>query len=194
MLVAVTRLRIVWVGLALVVIAALAMYAANPFHAATLDPRARITGLLPFRVPSKSMEPTVREGTVCFASAASLRNRDPRVGEIIVFRWPVKPEVMFLQRVIATGGTAVEMRHGVVYLDGTQLAEPWLPREAVTHVEVDGQPMPVRPDDLYADLPPMRVPDGFFFVLGDSRGNSNDSRHWGLVPRELIVGSYVRIY
>jgi signal peptidase I len=193
-LVAVTRLRIAWGALALVVIAALAMYAINPFHVASLDPRARIIGLLPFRMPSRSMEPTVKEGDIFLASAFSLRNRDPRVGEIVVFRWPVKPDVMFVQRVIAVGGMTIEMRHGVVFLDGKRLPEPWLPQTPITEVEVQGRLVPVSLDDLYTDLSPTRVPEGQFFVLGDSRGNSNDSRHWGFVPRELVVGTYVKMF
>lgn len=194
MLVAVTRLRIVWGGLALLVIALLAMYALNPFHAATLDPRARIIGFLPFRTPSMSMEPTIKEGTVFFASVAALRDRDPRIGEIVVFRWPPRPEIMYVKRVIATGGTTVEMRHGVVYLDGKQLDEPWLPATPITEVTFRGERIPLPLDALYADMAPMPVPPGHFFMLGDSRGNSEDSRHWGFVPRELIVGSYVRMF
>lgn len=192
MLAAMTRLRIFWGVVALLVIAALAMYAINPFHAATFDPRARILGVLPFRAPSRSMEPTVYEGAIFLANVATLRNRDPRVGEIIVFRYPPNPDVMYLKRVVATGGMTIEMRHGVVYLDGERLPEPWLPTTPITEVDVGGQLMPVREDDLYTDLPPLRVPDGHFFVLGDSRGNSADSRAWGFVPRGLVVGSYMR--
>lgn len=194
MLVAVTRLRIVWGGLALLVIAALAMYVLNPFHAATRDPRARILGVLPFRAPSRSMEPTVPEGTIFLANLAALRNRDPRVGEIIVFRYPPRPEVMYVKRVVATGGMTLEMRKGVIYLDGKRLDEPWLPAQPVTEIEFDGRRIPVRPEDLHSDLAPLFVPERHFFVLGDSRGNSEDSRVWGFVPRDLVVGSYQAIY
>lgn len=77
MLSAVTRLRIVWGGLALLVVAAAAMYVLNPFHAASRDPRARIIGLLPFRAPSHSMEPTVKDGAFFLVNVATLSSRDP---------------------------------------------------------------------------------------------------------------------
>jgi signal peptidase I len=194
MLVAVTRLRILWGGLALLVIAALAMYALNPFDAASRDPRARVFGLIPFRTPSKSMEPTLREGSLFVANVAALRNRDPRVGEIIVFRYPPNPEIMYVKRVVAAGGMTLEMRHGVVYLDGKPLAEPYLPGRPITEMVYRGQRIPLSPENIYADLPPQRIPEHQFFVLGDNRGNSEDSRVWGNVPRELIVGTYAAIF
>jgi signal peptidase I len=193
-LVAVTRLRIVWGGLALLVIATLAIYALNPLHAASLDPRARILGVLPLRAQSRSMEPTVHEGAWFLANVTTLRDRDPRVGEIIVFRYPLDPDVMYLKRVVATGGMTIEMRKGVIYLDGVRLAEPWLPVTPITEVDVGGVRMAVHMEDLYADLAPLRVPERHFFVLGDSRGNSVDSRRWGFVPRELVVGSYLKVF
>lgn len=190
MLVAVTRLRIVWATSTLLASAALAMYVVNPFHTASADPRARVLGLIPFRVPSKSMEPTIREGGFVLANVATLRNRDPRVGEIIVFRYPPNPEIMYVKRVIATGGTTIEMRHGVVFLDGKALSEPWLPAQPITETVFRGERIPLPQEYLYSDLAPRSVPDGQFFVLGDNRGNSEDSRVWGTVQRALILGSY----
>jgi signal peptidase I len=193
MLSAVTRLRIVWGGLALLVIAALAMYALNPYHVASHDPRARILGVLPFRAPSHSMEPTVKEGQFFLANVATLRNRDPGIGEIVVFRYPPRPDVMYLKRVVATGGMTIEMRHGVIYLDGNPLAEPYLPAQPITEMIRDGQRTPLPPEWIYTDMSPIQVPEHHFFLLGDNRGNSEDSRVWGFVPRELVVASYVRL-
>jgi signal peptidase I len=192
--VGVTRLRIVWGGLALLVIAVLAMYVVNPYHAASRDPRARVLGLIPFRAPSLSMEPTVREGAFFLANVMTLRSRDPRIGEIVVFRYPPNPDVTYLKRVVATGGMTIEMRHGVIYLEGQRLAEPYLPAQPIAEMIRDGQRIPLREADIYYDMPPTRVPERHFFMLGDNRGNSQDSRHWGFVPREMVVASYMPVF
>lgn len=194
MLVAVTRRRIVWGGFALVVIAVLAMYAINPYHVASLDPRPRVLGFEPFTAPSQSMEPTVHEKAFFLANVMALRNRDPAIGEIIVFRYPPAPTIKYLKRVIATGGMTVEMRKGVVYLDGKRLDEPWLPKHPITEIVLRGERFALSDDLLYSDMPPARVPENQFFVLGDNRGNSEDSRRWGFVPREFVYGTYVKVF
>jgi len=180
--------------LALAGIALLAIYAINPYHVASLDPRPRIIGFEPFTAPSQSMEPTVHEKSFFLANVVTLRNRDPHVGEIIVFRYPPNPDIRYLKRVIATGGMTVEMRKGVVYLDGKRLDEPWLPEHPITEYEIRGERVALSADYLYFDMPPVRVPDHQFFVLGDNRGNSEDSRRWGFVPRELVYGSYTKVF
>jgi signal peptidase I len=87
--------------------------------------------------------------------------------------------------------STVEMRKGVVWLDAEPLAEPWLPAKLATEASYDGHRI-VLPDYLlYSDVPEIRVPENHFFVLGDNRGNSEDSRVWGLVPRQRLIGIYV---
>jgi signal peptidase I len=180
------------IAVGVVFAAPLAMYFLNPFNTASEDPRARIFGYLVFRAPSRNMEPTIHEGDTFLVNVATLRTRDPAVGEIIVFQFPPRPEVLYVKRVVATGGTTIEMRKGVIWLDGSKLEEPWLPREPITRTSMNGHQIELRPEDIYYDLPPTPVPEGHFFVLGDNRGNSSDSRHWGLVPRDMIIGVYSR--
>ena len=143
-----------------------------------------------YRMPARNMEPTIPEGKFFWVSTWPLASRDPRVGEIIAFRWPPNPEVTYIKRVMATGGTTLEMRKGVVYLDGKALPEPYLPSEPVTEVVIDGRRVPLPLEYIYADVPPTLVPENHFYVLGDNRGNSVDSRSWGFVPRENVVGIY----
>jgi signal peptidase I len=156
---------------------ACAMYYINPFNSASKDPRARILGHTLYRMPSRNMEPTLQENDIFIVSVATLRDRDPRVGEIIAFRFPPNPEVHFIDRVIGTGGSIIEMRAGKVFLDGMPLREPYLPAE----------PIFVDSNDTFG---PVNVPQGQFFVLGDNRGNSLDSRFWGTVPRDHVIGVY----
>ncbi len=114
---------------AVVIGVTVATYVINPFNTASDDPRARILGYTLYRAPSRSMEPALREGDVFIVSAAALRNRDPHIGEIVVFRFPPDPAVSYVKRVVATGGTTIEMRKGALYVDGQAVDEPWLPAE-----------------------------------------------------------------
>jgi signal peptidase I len=194
MLGGVRRARIFWIVIGLLILAMAAMYVLNPFNSRVADPRARIAGFTIYRAPSSSMAPTVPEGAILIISVAALRDRDPSVGEIIVFKFPPDPRVEYIKRVLATGGSTVEMRKGVVWLDGEPLVEPWLPAKLLTETVYDGHRVRFPDYVLYSDMPAMQVPESHFFVLGDNRGNSQDSRAWGLVPRELVIGTYVTAF
>jgi signal peptidase I len=184
----VERRKTAWAIVGLVVAIPAAMYVLNPFNTPSKDPRARILGFTVYRVPARSMEPTLKEGDIFVVNVAALRNRDPAVGEIIVFEFPPNPEVSFVKRVVASGGSTLEMRKGVIYVDGKILPEPWLPAQPLTETEYNGEIVRFRPEDIHADLAPTLVPPRHFFVLGDNRGNSSDSRAWGFVPRENVIG------
>lgn len=82
------------------------------------------------------------------------------------------------------------MRKGIVYVDGKLLPEPWLPAQPMTETEYDGERVQFDPEYIYSELAPTRVPPHHFFVLGDCRGNSDDSRGWGFLPRENVIGVY----
>jgi len=153
------------------------MYFVNPTHTASRDPLARVFGYVPFSISARSMEPTFHRGDHFVVSTWPLASRDPRVGEIVAFAWPPNPKVAYVSRVVATGGSTFKMRGGVVILDGRPLPEPYL---------VPNTQFP----DRHPDFQRVQVPEGQFFVLGDNRGNSADSRFWGFVPRENLIGIY----
>jgi signal peptidase I len=94
-------------------------------------------------------------------------------GDVIVF-WPPKdPEKSYVKRIIGLPGETVEMRLGKIYINGQQLNEPYLDPKLTASQQT---------------LPPVAVENHYYFVMGDNRNNSSDSRHWGLVPEKYIYG------
>ena len=94
-------------------------------------------------------------------------------GDVVVFWFPQDPEKSYVKRVIGLPGETVEVRNGVVFINGTELKEPYLEAE-------HNQSLP--------SFPPKKVDDHYYFVMGDNRDNSSDSRYWGLVPEKYVYG------
>ncbi len=97
----------------------------------------------------------------------------PRRGDVVVFEYPRDTSRDFIKRVIGLPGETVEIRNGQVLIDGVPLNEPYLTDSARTHM---------------GTMPPVTVPLDAVFVMGDNRGNSSDSRSWGPLPLDRIVG------
>lgn len=113
--------------------------------------------------------------------------RAPEHGDVIVFKYPNDETRDFIKRIIAVGGDTVQVRDNRVWLNGRQLDEPYV-REGSFHVQLS-----THCGYLYA-CEPLRVPAGSYFVMGDNRDNSQDSRYWGFVKREKIRGKAFLIY
>jgi len=155
--------------------------------------------MAPFKIPSGSMEDTLLVGDqlmaikftyglrVPFANKFIVRFRDPKPGEVIVFKYPQDESKDFIKRCIAVAGQTVEIRDKEVYIDGTRLELP-------EHVKfIDQQILPAT-YGARDNLPPTLIPEGHMFMMGDNRDNSNDSRFWGFVPYENIIGKAVIIW
>lgn len=112
------------------------------------------------KVPTGSMESTIMPGDRILALRTSYWFDSPEHGDIIVFRYPDDPEILYLKRVIGTGGDEIVIENGEVYLNGTLLDEPYLKEEA------------------YGSFGPYTVPEGYYFAMGDNRNSSEDSRYW----------------
>jgi signal peptidase I len=123
-----------------------------------------------FRVEGFSMEPTLRSGQYLLVDKVSYVVGEPQRGDIVVLRFPQDPRRDFIKRVIGLPGEEVEVRGGVVYINGTALDEPY-----------------IRDRPLYA-YGRKRVPDDEYFVLGDNRNNSHDSHVWDWLPKEYLIG------
>ncbi|NDV18844.1 signal peptidase I [Pseudodesulfovibrio sp. JC047] len=107
---------------------------------------------------------------------------DPERGDIIVFKFPEDESKDFIKRVIGLPGETLEVRNKVVYINGQPLDEPY-----TQHIKTSRVP-------IRDDFGPYTVPEGQYFVMGDNREGSYDSRWWGPVKREKIVGKALVIY
>jgi len=151
----------------------------------------------PYRIPSPSMEPTLhcakptefcegRSSDRVIANRLAYRFGDPKRGQIVVFRAPEAAQrcgsgdggSTFVKRIIGLPGELVSERDGIVYIDGERLVEPYV-RPALRGHETDRWP---------------RVAPGHYFVLGDNRIHSCDSRIWGTVPRSNLIGPVMVTY
>lgn len=94
-------------------------------------------------------------------------------GDVVVFWYPKEPDKSYVKRVIGLPGETVEVRNGVVYINGEQLNETYLSNDHNQNL---------------GSFPPKKVDEHYFFVMGDNRDNSSDSRYWGLVPEKYIYG------
>jgi signal peptidase I len=122
-----------------------------------------------YRVDGRCMEPRLYTGERVLGDKWTLRRRPPRRGEVIIFVRHRHPRELYIKRVVALGGEQVAMRRGVLTINNRPLAEPYLVRPA------------------RGDFGPYRVRKGCYFVLGDNRDVSDDSRRWGDVAPEAIV-------
>ncbi len=112
-------------------------------------------------------------------------------GDILVFKYPEEPERDFIKRVIGLPGETVELRNKTVYIDGEPIDEPYV-RFLIPPREYPEQGTDAF--DLRFNYGPVTVPQGEYFMMGDNRDNSEDSRYWGFMPREYVKGKALFIY
>ena len=111
--------------------------------------------------------------------------RDPRRGDIVVFKYPQDETRDFIKRIVGVGGDTIQVRDNHVWLNGTPVDEPFIRPGAPSSSGHCGY--------LYG-CDPLVVPPGSYFVMGDNRDNSQDSRYWGFVKRDKIRGKAFLIY
>ena len=119
-----------------------------------------------FRVEGSAMEPTLKSGTTVTAHKADEYNR----GDIIVVEYPADRKRLFHKRIVGLPGETLEIKDSKVFINGLPLAEPYIL------------------EPMRSTTPATTIPPDSFYVLGDNRLRSNDSRHWGTVPRENTRG------
>jgi signal peptidase I len=148
----------------------------------------RIFVVSAYRVSSASMEDCLYEGDYIFVNKLAYDfDNEPQVGDIIVFRYPNNPEKEYIKRIVAMPVQTVQVADKIVYVDGDIATIP------VHSKNIDKR---IIPGDLsFRDnFGPYMVPVGGYFVMGDNRDDSRDSRFWGEVPRDHIIGKAVFVY
>jgi signal peptidase I len=159
-----------------------------------------------YNIPSGSMKPTLLVGDFILVNKLVYKLSEPQRGDIVVFKWPVNPQIDFIKRIIGMPGDTIEVKGEKVFINGKEVPlrfiskiqedgtdkliyEEILPNGVRHKIALYEYPFIPRKDAYYA-----KIPEGYYFVMGDNRDNSEDSRYWGLLPRENIVGKAFVIY
>ena len=124
------------------------------------------------RVEGHSMAPTLANQDRLVVDRLTYRIGNPTPGDIVMFHVPVAPTRLFVKRIVAAAGDVVLIRDGKVTVNGRRLDDRYVPSDFRSH----------------ENWGPYTVPADYYVVMGDHRNRSSDSRHWGPVPREAIVG------
>jgi signal peptidase I len=144
-----------------------------------------------FKIPTGSMESNLLIGDHLLVNkfvyglhsgflSRILPYKDLKRGDVIVFKYPQSPDVAYVKRLIGLPGEKVEMVGRTVYIDGQALKEDY-----TQYIDAGS---------IYERYGPFQVPEGKYFAMGDNRDNSQDSRFWGYVPRDHIIGKALAIY
>lgn len=148
-----------------------------------------------FKIPTGSMRPTLLEGDIImvnkfiygakvpFLNFSLPKLRKPQRGDVIVFIFPENPKKDFIKRLVAFGGETVEIKNGTVYVNNKPLLDSVFSKVYYYNRGVFG-------DETYK----VTVPEGNYFVLGDNSASSQDSRYWGFVPKDNLLGKAILIY
>jgi signal peptidase I len=158
-----------------------------------------------FKIPTGSMENNLLIGdhllvnkfvfgpTVTRVEGVLLPIEPIRRQDVVVFKYPEEPDRDFIKRVIGLPGESIELRNKKVFVNGKPIDEPY-----VHFVEAPGAARPGDPDytdfDVRRQYGPVTVPPHHYFVMGDNRDNSQDSRYWGFLPRDYIKGKALMVY
>ena len=144
-----------------------------------------------FKIPTGSMESNLLIGDHLLVNkfiyglgsaftAKILPYKEPKRGDVIVFKYPNSPEVAYVKRLMGMPGDRIEMKGRTLYINGQALQESYTQY--------------IDPGSVNEHYGPYDVPQGHYFAMGDNRDNSQDSRFWGFVPRDYILGKALVIY
>ena len=124
------------------------------------------------RVEGQSMAPTLEDQDRLIVNKLAYRLHDPQIGDIVMLYYPIDPDKSFVKRIIGEPGDQIRIVDGRVYRNEVPINDSYVPEDFRSH----------------DDWGPEVIPEGYYFVMGDHRNNSSDSRHWRFVPKKYIIG------
>ena len=139
--------------------------------------------LQPHKIKGNSMEPNYHDGEYLLTDKLTYRLKDPARGDVIVFKPPVSQDEEYIKRIIALPGETISIKDGKYYINGKQLQESYIPSSIYTNGK-----------SYLPNNTEKTVPSNSYFVSGDNRESSSDSRYWGFIGRESITGKAWLIY
>jgi signal peptidase I len=172
-----------WIfGLSMALVAAvplalMCVYFINPFGVHSRDPRQRITGYGPYRVAGQSMSPTLEMGQIVVVDAGYYRKHQPQRGDIVMYLISQKGQ-LWTHRVVGLPGETIAIENGVLLINGRRQVEAYVESAYTT-------------SDYSWEMPAKIIPENSYFLMGDNRDNSMDSRMMGPIPRSDIAGKVV---
>ena len=150
----------------------------------------------PYRIPSPSMVDTLEIGDRVLVNRVVYHLQDLEHGDVVVFRWPKNRDVVFIKRVVGLPGDRLQAKDGKLYVDGVAQEEPYVHK-------TNGVTDPTNPSGTIVGTTMSQpwglsdeytVPEGHYFMMGDNRTNSDDSRVWGPVPENDLIGEAFFVY
>lgn len=135
-----------------------------------------------YTIPTGSMLDTLQIGDFILVNKLSYTFSKPKHDDIVVFEYPLNPKVDYIKRVIGIPGDVIEIKDKIVYRNGEKLEPDYVRYEEGYHLAIAD------------NVEKFTVPDGFYFMMGDNRDNSADSRFWGYVKEDAIIGKAFIIY
>ncbi len=137
----------------------------------------------PQEISGRSMEQTFFNGEYVLTNKIIYKLRSPKRGEVVIFKSPRNKEIDYIKRVIGLPGDTVRLSNGVIYVNGLKIEEPYLAPGITTEIE-----------SFLAENQDFLVPEGTYFVAGDNRPHSADSRDFGPIPLEDFIGREIVRY
>jgi signal peptidase I len=131
----------------------------------------------PFQVKGNSMKSTLHDGEYLLISKIPYRFSEPKMGDIIVFEYPNAPQYDYIKRIIALPGDTFEIKNNLVFVNDKQVNEVYLDKTVITKGKT-----------FLTENTKIQIPSDNYFVMGDNREQSSDSRQWGFLPKKNIIG------
>ncbi len=149
-----------------------------------------------FKIPSPAMENTLKVGDLLLVDMAAYEDDEPSRGDVVIFIYPLDGETLYVKRCVAIPGDIVQLADKVLHVNGVATDEPGtvLHTDTTNSGALNIHPRGVGGANSRDNFGPYSIPAGSYFMLGDSRDNSSDSRYWGPVPRDLVLGKAFRVY